>query len=478
MTAFTFIEPGVDGALVSTPTFRLIPHYLRLCGARLQEVRVLDSLDFDHDTLEVKLYSGIKLVMLASPDNPTGKTLDKKRLVSWLEAYRGTLFFIDEAYAEYGQESMLELVSNFENLIVSRTFSKGWGLAGLRLGFVAGSPTVIEALNRVRIPFNVNSAAVHTVLKNLPRRTSVEAAAAETLQRGRDFAAQLEERGFTVSCDSGNFLLLDAGIDAQPLAAFLMKENVYVKHLSSSKSLEGKVRITIGTEVEMEQLLVAIDTWRSKTALIFDLDDTLVDTSKSYDEAVMQLVADHAGNKPGREDLVKVREQSGFNDDWRLARELLAQRNIKVDYATLRDQGRQLYLQLAESSESLLISPSNLNRLAQRYRLFILTGRYRDEYEPVWAERLNPLFERVYCVDDYADMPGKPAPDQLLRIISENDLEATTYIGNSVDDMTAAVAANVRALGVTSTTSAEKLLSFGADRVISQVADLPQEFGQ
>lgn len=116
-----------------------------------------------------------------------------------------------------------------------------------------------------------------------------------------------------------------------------------------------------------------------------------------------------------------------------------------------------------------------LSDLGKRYRLFILTGRYKEEYEPVWSE-LDNKFEQVYCVDDFGEEAPKPSGDMLKSIMAKNQLKCASYVGNSIDDIQAARDAGISAIGVTSNMPKQKLLSAGADYICSDINDLTRLF--
>jgi HAD superfamily hydrolase (TIGR01549 family) len=121
-----------------------------------------------------------------------------------------------------------------------------------------------------------------------------------------------------------------------------------------------------------------------------------------------------------------------------------------------------------------MIDTALLSQLSKRYRLFILTGRTRPEYEPLWAEKLGPFFERVYCRDDLAGLEAKPSPDMAKAIIQDNDLAGGFYVGNSVDDMRCAKDAGLVALGVSK--SKDILAQAGAFEVIKDINDIKGAF--
>jgi histidinol-phosphate aminotransferase len=197
-TAFTFIEPNVDTAVISSPTYALIPHYLHLVQSRVVEVAVTDAFEYDVDGIEAVLRQGVKLAMFASPDNPTGAMIPEAKLRQWCRDFPETLFVIDEAYAEYAPTTALPLTDEFHNLLVTRTFSKAWGMAGLRLGVVIGHPQLVEAMRRVRSPYSVNTLAVSTACRLLQQSRAVLEQARETMQRKARVIEAVQQAGYRV----------------------------------------------------------------------------------------------------------------------------------------------------------------------------------------------------------------------------------------------------------------------------------------
>ncbi|MBS2034434.1 aminotransferase class I/II-fold pyridoxal phosphate-dependent enzyme [bacterium] len=470
VTAFTFVEPDQDRALVAQPTFALIPHYLQLCQAVLEEVPNCQDLRFDLEGMEAALRRGVKMAILATPDNPTGAVLPLQRLRAWLRDFPETLFVIDEAYYEYYRQTALPLVRIHPNLVVSRTFSKAWGMAGLRLGFLAAHPQLIEWMRRVRSPYSVNALAVRALLDFLPRSELVQQQA-DALMVRKNYALQvLNGLGYRTTPGAANFFLIWAGLNSKALSAYLYDRGMLVRDRSSLPKMSGSVRVSVGSEAEMERLLHLLAEFTRGYAIIFDLDDTLVDTSQSYDTCISRLTG------CSREQLLELRAEGGYNDDWDAAFELLRRDGRERPLVELQREGQQLYLQLAHQVETALFEEAHLQNLAARHPLFIYTGRPRQEFEPIWAPRLAPHFRDVLCKDDAEVTRPKPHPDGLHVLMARHRLHGGIYVGNSVDDMVAAKAAGLTAVGVTTNQSAERLRSAGADYIIEKIADLPALF--
>lgn len=476
-TAFTFIEPGKDRAITSNPTFALIPHSLKLVGADLAPIAVKDDLSFDLEKIEAELNEGAKMAIFASPDNPTGSRLPMFACREWCRKFEDTLFVIDEAYQEYETESFLPLAGGFENCIVLRTFSKAWGMAGLRLGVAVGSSMLLDEMRKVRSPYSVNAAAIACAEKALSKKRGVVDEARSAAARKRALADRFLERGFKVIDCGANFFLIDAGLDAKALARFCESRGVLVRERKGIPGFSGAIRISTGTSKENQALLDSIDAFRASSCIVFDLDNTLVDTTSSYDEVVKALVQDNACIEDIDQALSSLRADGNFNNDWEAAYELIRRGGGSMDRAAIIDEGKAIYLRTARSKEAPLLPFSALPELGKRYRLFIYTGRPRDEYVPIWGDRLDPLFERVLCVDDRPDLAGKPAPDQLNALLDQQEITRGYYVGDNVDDMKAASDARLIPIGIATGTDPETLIRAGAKKVLSATRSILKEFG-
>lgn len=478
LAAFAFIEPGEDKAVISKPTFSLIPHFLNLCGAELLEIPAAKDLEFDIQGLHGALKQEVKLAVFATPDNPTGAEIDRVQLEKWLERYPQTLFVIDRAYAEFSDAEELEtLIERYENLLIVRTFSKAYGLAGSRLGFAMGAERIINLLHRVRAPYSVNSDAVARATALLEQGDSVSQTVSQIKSAKQWTARALEERGYGIKTGAANFVLINFGLAAESACTHFRDSGILVRNRSNLPGLTGMVRVSIASLRQMKSFITSLDRFKDKSALIFDLDDTLVDASVSYPEAVRQTVEHFGGSGFSLDEYWQLKAEGGFNDDWVTARQMLSARGIARSLDDISSIGKEIYLSTTCHNETLLFKEERIEELAARFRVFIFTGRPRREYEPVWRERFKGLFERVYCVDDFPGLRPKPSPDMLREIASMHELKHAWYVGNSVDDMRAAISAGFGAIGINTTLSRSKLLEAGAQTTISSISELPGEFG-
>jgi histidinol-phosphate aminotransferase len=494
----TFIEYGVDRALITKPSFFMIGHYMELAGANITTLELTDDLEYPLEAITAELKNAeqgvntrtdpstsvgmtnvsYKVVCFATPDNPTSAEIPKAQALAWSDNFPETLFVMDEAYHAYRdpETSCLKEACTRANLLVTQTFSKSWGLAGLRLGYIVGHPEILSFIKRVRSPYSVNAEAVRVAQKLLGDVTMVNAQVANTLSRKTDFMQAIEAEGYDTKTGDTNFFLVKMGLQADNFAQFAYDRGVLVRAQSKQVKLKGYIRISVGSTGENLQLLDTLKLFKRQSALIFDLDDTLVDTSESFDRVVAYLVNLNSEIGLGMKELQLLRAEGGYNDDWDAVKELLRRRNVDMDYNTIKRKGQKLYYEIAPTKETPLLDFEHLAALAKQYRLFIFTGRMREEFDAVWAERLNPYFERVYCSDEIEGLAKKPAPDYLTHIKQTHDLDSAWYVGNSVDDMRAATAAGFHALGVLTNADESALREAGATDLLEHSNQLKEAF--
>lgn len=261
--ASTFIEPDRDAAVIAAPTFYVIKHALLVARAVLKEVPLTADFQFDLNALEKMLLTGPRLVVLASPDNPSGAVLPAGIVERWTEQFPETLFVIDEAYYEFTQQTVIELVGKRANLMVVRTFSKAWGLAGLRVGTTIAPVHLINQLKKVRLPFPVSSLSVEVVRDALQYREQVQRCADETMMRKRKIVEELRDRAMQFVEGRANFVLLQLGNKSASFCDHMRERKILVKNLTppphaASSVLCGFVRVAVGAEADNQRFLEAM----------------------------------------------------------------------------------------------------------------------------------------------------------------------------------------------------------------------------
>jgi histidinol-phosphate aminotransferase len=265
LLAEAFLEPG-DEAVYSQYCFAIYPLAVAAAGAtaRIGAARAATGpqpLGHDLDALAALVTARTKLVFLANPNNPTGTWLEEAPLQAFMAALPPqVLVVLDEAYSEYAREHAVpdgtRWLAQFPNLIVVRTFSKAYGLAGLRVGYALSDPEVADLLNRVRQPFNVNSLALSGASAALGDRAHVERTVTTNRAGLLQLRAGLGALGLRVPPSAANFVLAELATEARALFAALQREGVIVRPVGNY-GLPNHLRISTGTEAQNARLLAA-----------------------------------------------------------------------------------------------------------------------------------------------------------------------------------------------------------------------------
>lgn len=258
LVARAFLGPGT-AAVYSAHAFAMYPIYTTATGAECRVAPAGLGHSHDLDAMAARIDTTVRVVFIANPNNPTGgylATAALREFLQWLP--RHVIVVVDEAYCEYVEQAdypdCMPWVAELRNLVVTRTFSKAYGLAGLRIGYAVSDPAVADYLNRIRQPFNVNSIALSaasaalTDQEHLRRSREVNAAGLQQLQAG------VERLGLRYTPSVGNFLLVDLGRDAAPIYQALLAQGVIVRPLANY-ALPQHLRVSIGLPVENECFL-------------------------------------------------------------------------------------------------------------------------------------------------------------------------------------------------------------------------------
>lgn len=255
-----------DSVLFADPTFAMYSIYCKMFNARAVTVEYKPDLSFPKGEFLDKISKDIKIAVVVNPNNPTGSDLPKSDLITILNkaALNDVLLIVDEAYFYYYPETMIDLVKEFENLVVLRTFSKLCGMAGARLGYVAAAPKVIENLKKVKPTFDVNSLAV-IIGEKLMNNPRIITSLIKDIKHGKLFLLDnLLREGIEVRDTNANFLLINCNEHADFIIKQLKDRRILVGGGFKQDFLKKFIRVTIGDEATMKQFFKAfMDIWGS-----------------------------------------------------------------------------------------------------------------------------------------------------------------------------------------------------------------------
>ncbi len=249
-----------ENAIVADPTFL---EYSLIAESYGRRVKVVPSVNFkyDLDGIRKAIDEKTKLVFIANPDNPTGTYITDKQLSRFLENIPGSVIVImDEAYYDFvDARDYPDTVRHLKdrNLIILRTFSKAYGLAGLRVGFALANPELTECMNRVRQPFNVNSLAQVAAAAALSDAAHLKKTR-QTVLKGKKFLyGALDRIGLSYVPSQTNFILVDVKRDGWDTFQKLLRYGVIVRDMKPYK-LDSYIRVTIGTDKENRKFIEAV----------------------------------------------------------------------------------------------------------------------------------------------------------------------------------------------------------------------------
>ncbi len=247
----TFIEAGEELVVVQ-PSYAMYRFYGELGGAKVTEVNfeLADDLRFPLAKLLATINQNTAAIFLANPNNPTGTPISRDEIVQVLQAAPNSVVLIDEAYVEFADVSVLDLINEFPNLFVSRTFSKAYGMAGIRFGCLFSDARNIEWVQKAQSPYSVNVVAVVAALAAVQDEEYL-ANYIDDVRESRNFVeSEFDRLGVKYFRSTGNFLLFDVGSRATSIRDQLATRGVLVR--DRSYEIAGCVRVTIGTKQQMK----------------------------------------------------------------------------------------------------------------------------------------------------------------------------------------------------------------------------------
>jgi histidinol-phosphate aminotransferase len=255
-----FCEPKQDNVLICEPTFGMFKVYAQLSNVEVLNAPLTnENFLFDEKLILKTITSATKLVFICTPNNPTGTSISIEQLKTIATNFNG-IVVVDEAYIDFSEkQSAVELINEFSNIIVLQTFSKAWGLAALRVGVAYGNASIIEILNKVRPPFNINSNSQELILNAL-KKSGIKDTLVESILKQKTYLEnELLQLSFVknITESDANFLLIEV-TDANKICSYLLEKNILISNRSSLLNCENRIRISVGTEKENKQLITLL----------------------------------------------------------------------------------------------------------------------------------------------------------------------------------------------------------------------------
>lgn len=251
-----FCNPGKDNVIILPPTYGMYEVSANINDIEVRKVDLLPNFQLDLDKIAETVDTNTKIIFICSPNNPTGNSIDRTDIETILANFKG-LVVVDEAYINFAkQKTFIQELTEYANLVVLQTFSKAWGLAALRLGMAFSSRQVIDILNKVKPPYNINQATQDLALEALKNVQQVNEWIKITVAERERLSAELSKLSLVkkVYPSDANFILVEV-IDAQKTYNDLVEVGIIVRDRSKVSLCEGCLRITVGTVEENNELI-------------------------------------------------------------------------------------------------------------------------------------------------------------------------------------------------------------------------------
>ena len=255
-----YLDPG-DEALLVVPTYSMYRIYMAAAGAQVISVPAGPEFRLPVNTVREYITKRTRMIAIANPNNPTGTLTPVEQLLEIARSAPNAAVLIDEAYFEFCGQTILPRRDHAPNIFVARTFSKAYGLAGLRTGVLIGPPDQMPSLRRVCSPYNVNAAALACLPQAIADRPYIDRYVSETLHSRTRLEKALQTRGIHYWPSQANFVLTRMGTTKSAAQAFVeqvRRRGILVRDRSADYACEGCVRLTVGPEPHTTRLLTAL----------------------------------------------------------------------------------------------------------------------------------------------------------------------------------------------------------------------------
>jgi histidinol-phosphate aminotransferase len=259
----SFCNPGVDNVILVPPTYGMYEVSANINDIEARKVLLTEEYQLNLEGIAEAIDEHTKLIFICSPNNPTGNSINREDVETLLTNFNG-IVVVDEAYINFSrQKTFIQELTEYANLVVMQTLSKAWGLAGLRVGMAFASEEIIEVMNKVKPPYNVNESSQQLALEALGNVQQVNTWIKETLLQRDRLVLALKEFDFVIDIypSDANFILVKT-TDANGIYKFLVDKGIIVRNRSKVELCEGSLRITVGTPEENTILLQTLQNFK------------------------------------------------------------------------------------------------------------------------------------------------------------------------------------------------------------------------
>ncbi|MCB9639436.1 MAG: TIGR01548 family HAD-type hydrolase [Myxococcales bacterium] len=466
--------------LLPTPTFEMLTHYATMAGGKPQRLPWPVGSPYPTQAVLEAITPDIKLIVAISPNNPTGSVIPIEDIGKIAEAAPHAILLLDLAYVEFADFDPTQHALQWPNVVVTRTFSKAWGIPGLRVGYALGHPTMIEWMRTAGEPYAVSAPSLHLARKQLTEHQEHLANHVAQVQKERQSTeAIFSSHGLAVSHSQANFVFAQA-TDAFWVRDAMAGMGISIRAFPGLEALAGWLRITCPGDTQAQQRLEhALQTTLAPQAMLFDMDGVLVDVSGSYRQAIIETAASYGVQIDGEQ--IRLAKAAGnANNDWKLTQRLLAQVGVEASLDEVTARFEDLYQGTAtreglRKRETLRVDAAWLSELRKEMPLGIVTGRpWNDAFGFLEEHGIRHLFDSIVCMED---APAKPHPQPVQLALQQLGVQRAWLLGDTPDDIRASRSAEVLPIGIIAPgedpqKAIQTLTYAGAARVLQETREL------
>lgn len=442
-----FLARSGSTVVTTTPTFEMISRYSDQTRCNLSEIPWWSG-DFPIESV-LALADDASMLVVVSPNNPTGQVITAQQLRSLAGSY--PLVVVDGAYSEFAESDLTATALDLGNVVMVRTLSKAFGLAGLRLGYLLGPSPLIEEFSCFGSPYAVSGLSAQLGVTALQDdRGALELFVKDVCNSRADLVSILERLGASPLTSEANFVLA-TDVDPAWLVGACGSLGVALRQFSDREELDRCVRISVpGNAADFKRLSDALMAALAPECLIFDLDGVIADVSRSYREAIVATAASF-GVEVSAERIAELKAAGNSNDDWDLTYRICREAGANAESQDVTSRFEEIYQGSPRSpglktNELAMVDAAMLQRWSELLPLGIVTGRPRkDAVEFLDKFGLTGYFTTIVARED---APLKPDPTPIRLAMAQMGANHAWMIGDTPDDLTAGRSAGAIPIGV------------------------------
>jgi len=448
----TYID-SEDELISYVPTNSFIEKFLKISGGIFRPINYIEKFVFDKDYFAKNITEKTKIAYIATPNNPTGEIVRASVLKILIEEFQDVLFVLDCSYVNFAKniviEDYLDLVKEFDNVIILKSFSNDFGLAGLRVGFCVSSANIINELKKIKNIYSVPAPSLKCAAAVLADDKFIENVKEKNNEARELLIEILSENCYKPFESEANFVLCDFYNHCDFYYKKFKNNGIIVQKFDDDSDISTCLRITVPTVGGVKFIAELL---KVKPLLIFDIDGTIFDVSESYILAIKETFKHFARKDISLKEIYDIKNQGGMNCNWVAIKHLLSKNGFDVDLIEIITVFQELLYNPQNTlldNEKILISKEKFEELNKKYDLAIFSGRLKEEaLYSLKRFEIDKYFNYYITSDDLPKNMLKPHPKGVLKIIKHCPHKDIKLIGSSVDDIIAGNSANVTTIGV------------------------------